>query len=123
MSESPLPSISMPLCVLLSSLAFAIASPVFADEARDEAVAALSDPAPESASDVASDLSAIDDFERRMDRELTAEVSRMLDAIVADRTDQQMRWIAQHYFDGAADGDRASPGASPVAVASPANSR
>jgi hypothetical protein len=113
----------MPLFVLLSSLAFAIASPVFADEARDESVEALSDLAPESASDVASDLSVVEDFERQMDRALTAEVSRMLDAIVADRTDQQMRWLAQRYFDGTAGGDRASPGASPVAVVSPANSR
>jgi hypothetical protein len=113
----------MPLCVLLSALAIAIASPVFADEARDESAAALSDLVPESASDVAADLAAIEDFERQMDRELTAEVGRMLDAIVANRTDQQMRWLAQHYFDGAAAAGRVSRGASPVAVVPPANSR
>jgi hypothetical protein len=46
-----------------------------------------------------------------------------LDAIVADQTAQQVRWLAQHYFDGAAAGGRASPGASPVALVSPASPR
>jgi hypothetical protein len=113
----------MPLCVLLASLVFAIALPVFANEPGDEPVAALSNLAPELALDVAPDLSVIEGFERQMDRELTADVNRMLDAIVADRVAQQARWLAQHYFDGAAAGGRASPGASPVALVSPASPR
>jgi hypothetical protein len=123
MSESPLRSISMYLCVLLASLVFAIASPAFADEPGDEPVAALSDLAPEPALDRAADLSAIENLERQMDRALMTDVSRMLDGIVSDRTDQQMRWLEQHYFDGATAGGRVSPGAAPVALVSPANSR
>jgi hypothetical protein len=111
----------MSLCVLLASLVLAIASPVFASEPGDEPVAAPSDLAQEPALDVAPDLSVIEDLERQMDQVLTTDVSRMLDAIVADRTAQQMRWLAQHYFDGAAAGDRVSPGAPPVAVVSPAS--
>jgi hypothetical protein len=113
----------MSLCVLLSSFVFAIASPGFANEPGDEPVAALSDLAPEPALDVAQDLLAIEDLERQMDQELTADVSRMLDSIVTDLTAQQVRWLAQHYFDTAATGGRAPSGASPVALASPANSR
>ena len=66
MSENPPRSISMSLCVLLASLVFAIAPPVFAKESGDEPVAAPSDLAPEPASDVAPDLSAIKDLERQM---------------------------------------------------------
>jgi len=73
--------------------------------------------------DVAPDLSAVEDLERQIDQELTADVSRILDAIVADRTAQQMHWLAQHYFDAAAAGGRVSPGAPPVALISPANQR
>jgi hypothetical protein len=113
----------MSLCVLLSSLLFAIAPPAFANESGDEPVVARSDLAPEPALDVAPDLSALEDLERQMNRELTADVSRMLDAIVADRVAQQARWLAQHYFDGAAVGGRVSPGASPVALVSPASPR
>jgi hypothetical protein len=113
----------MSLCVLLSSLVFAIASPGFANEPDDEPAAALADLAPEPALDAAQDLFAIEDLERQMDLELTADVSRMLDSIVADLTAQQVRWLAQHYFDGAATGGHVSPGASPVALVSPANSR
>jgi hypothetical protein len=123
MSENPPRSNSMPLCVLLASLVFAIALPVFANEPGDEPVAALSNLAPEPALDVAPDLSVIEGFERQMDRELTADVNRMLDAVVADRVAQQVRWLAQHYFDGVAAGGRASPGASPVALVSPASPR
>jgi hypothetical protein len=104
----------MYLCVLLASLAFAIASPVFANEPGDE-------PA-EAPSDMAADLSAIENLERQMDRALTADVSRLLDGIVSDRTDQQMRRLEQHYFGGAAAGGRVSPDAEPVALISPASS-
>jgi hypothetical protein len=72
---------------------------------------------------VAPDLSAVEDLERQIDQELTADVSRILDAIVADRTAQQMHWLAQHYFDAAAAGGRVSPGAPPVALISPTNQR
>jgi len=123
MSGTPPGSISMFLCVLLSSWAFAMASPAFANEPGDNPVTALSDPAREPAQDVAADLSAIEDFERRMDRQLTADVSQLLDAIVADRTAQQVRWLVQHYFDAAAVDRRVSPGASPVALVSPASPR
>jgi hypothetical protein len=123
MSESSPRLISMPLCVLLASLVFAIAPPAFANESGDEPVAALSDLAPESALDVARDLLAIEDFERQIDEELMADVSRTLDAIVADRTAQQVRLLAQHYFDGTAAGGRVSPGASPVALVLPASPR
>ncbi len=111
MFESPLRSISMYLCVLLASLVFAIASPVFADEPGDEPVAALSDLAPEPALDMAADLSAIENLERQMDRALMTDVSRMLDGIVSDRTDQQMRRLEQRYFDAATAGGRVSPDA------------
>ena len=123
MSESPLRSISMYLCVLLASLVFAIASPVFANEPGDEPAAAPSDLMSEPALDTAADLSAIENLERQVDRALMADVSRMLDGIVADRTDQQMRWLEQHYFDGATAGGRVSPDAAPVALVSPASSR
>jgi hypothetical protein len=148
-SESPPRSISMSLCVLLSPLALvlAIAAPVFANEPGDEPVAALSDPAPEPGLDVtrepgldvapepgldvapepgldvAPNLSVVEDLERQMDRELTADVSRILDAIVAGQTAQQIHWLEQHYFDGAAAGGRVSPGAPPLALVSPANQR
>ena len=123
MSENPPRSISASLCVLFASLVFAIAPPAFANEPGDEPVVAPSDLAPEPALDVAPDLSAIEDLERQMNRELTADVSRMLDAIVSDRVAQQVRWLAEHYFDGAAAGGRVSPGASPVALVSPASPR
>jgi hypothetical protein len=141
MSESPPRSISMSLFVLLSPLALvsAIAAPVFANEPGDEPVAALSDPAPEPGLDVtrepgldlapepgldvAPNLSVVEDLERQMDRELTADVSRILDAIVAGQTAQQIHWLEQHYFDGAAAGGRVSPGAPPLALVSPANQR
>jgi hypothetical protein len=141
MSESPPRSISMSLFVLLSPLALvsAIAAPVFANEPGDEPVAALSDPAPEPGLDVAREpgldvtrepgldvalnLSVVEDLERQMDRELTADVSRILDAIVAGQTAQQIHWLEQHYFDGAAAGGRVSPGAPPLALVSPANQR
>jgi len=123
MCERPPLPISMSLCVLLSALAFAFASPVFADEPGDEAPAAPPGPASEFASDVAADLAAVEDFERRMDRQLTAEVGLMLDVIVENRTDRQMRWLARHHFGAAAAGGRVSRGASPVAALSPANSR
>jgi hypothetical protein len=113
----------MSLCVLLASLVFATAPPAFANESGDEAVVARSDLAPEPALDAAPDLSALEDLERQMNWELTVDVSRMLDAIVADRVAQQVRWLAEHYFDGAAAGGRVSPGASPVSLVSPANSR
>jgi hypothetical protein len=108
---------------LFASLVFAIAPPAFANESGDEPVVAQSYLSPEPALDVVPNLSAIEDFERQMNRELTADVSRMLDAIVADRVAQQVRWLAQHYFDGAAAGGRVSPGASPVALVSPASPR
>jgi hypothetical protein len=101
----------MYLCVLLSPLVLAIASPVFANEPGDEPTAAP------------SDLSAIENFERQIDRVLTANVSRMLDGIVSDRTDQQMRRLEQHYFDAATAGGRVSPDTEPVAQVSPASSR
>lgn len=123
MSENPPRSISISRFVFLSSLLFAIASPVFANELGDEPVAALSDQAAEPALDMAPDLSAIEDLEHQMDQELTADVNRLLDSIVADRTDQQMRWLAEHYFDRATIGGRVSPDASPVVLASPANQR
>jgi hypothetical protein len=129
----------MPLCVLLAPLVLAIAAPVFANEPGGEPLAALSDRAPEPGLDlapepglgvtrepgldVAPDLSAVKDLERQIDQELTADVSHLLDAIVADRTAQQMHWLAQHYFDAAAAGGRVSPGAPPPALVSPANQR
>jgi hypothetical protein len=119
MFEKPPGAISMPLCALLASLAIAIALPAFANEPVDESAAAKSDLAPEPALDVAPDLSAVEEFESQMDEELTADVSRMLDAIVAERTAQQMRWLAQHYFDHAAAGGRVSP----VALVSPTGPR
>jgi hypothetical protein len=123
MPENPPRSTSMSLCVLLASIAIAIASPAFANQPSDEQVAAMSDLAPKPALDGASDLSAIEDFERQRDRELTADVSRMLDAIVVDRTDRHMRWLAQNYFDGAAVRGSAAPGAPPASVASPTSTR
>ncbi len=147
MSESPLRSIAMPLYVLLAPLVLTLAAPVFANEPGDEPLAALSDLAPETelgvtrepglgvtpetglsvtrepGLDVAPDLSAVEELERQIDQELTADVSRILDAIVADRTAQQMHWLAQHYFDAAAAGGRVSPGAPPVSMISPANQR
>jgi len=122
MSESPLRSISMHLCVLLAPLVFAIASPVFADE-PGYGPAAAADPVAEPALDPAADLSAIEDLERQMTRALTADVGRMLDGIVSNRTDRQMRWLEQHFFDGTTADGRVSTDAEPVALVSPANSR
>jgi hypothetical protein len=119
MFERPPRSIPVPQFVLLASLVFAIAPPAFANEPGDESVAAQSDLASEPALDVAPDPSAIEDLQRQLDEELTADVSRVLDAIVADRTAQQMRWLEQHYFDGAAAGDRVSP----VSLVSPDSPR
>ncbi len=129
----------MPLCVLLAPLVLTIAAPIFANEPGDEPLAALADLTPEPGLDLAPesglgvtrepgldvtrDLSAVEDLEHQMDQKLTADVSRILDAIVADRTAQQMHWLAQHYFDAAAAGGRVSPGAPPVALISPANQR
>jgi hypothetical protein len=104
-------------------LAFAVASPVFANESGNAPLAGLSDQTVESASDVAPDLSAIEDLEHRMDQELTADVNRILDSIVENRTDQQVRWLADHYFDSAIVGGRVEPDTSPVALTSPANQR
>jgi len=123
MPINPPRSNSMPLCALLASIAFAVASPVFANEPSDEPLAALSDLAPKPASNGTSDLSAIEDFERKMDRTLTADVSRMLDAIVVNRTDRHMRWLAQNYFDGAAVRGSAARGAPPASAASPTSTR
>jgi len=122
MSESPLRSILMYLCVLLSPLGLAIASPVFANEPGDEPAAAPSDLVSKPALDTAADLSAVENLERQMDRALTADMSRMLDGIVSDRTDQQMRRLEQRYFDAATAGGRVSPDAEPVALVSPASS-
>jgi hypothetical protein len=114
----------MSLCALLASIAFVAASPVFANEPHGEPVAARSDLASNPALDVASDLSAIEDFERQRAQQLTADVGRMLDAIVVDRTDRHMRWLAQNYFDGAAvRGSAAAPGAPPASAASPTSTR
>jgi len=123
MSEAPPASISIPLCVLLASIAFATPSAVFANEPHGKPVAARPDLASNPALDVASDLSAIEDFERQRGEQLTADVSRMLDAIVVDRTDRHMRWLAQNYFDGAAVRGSAAPGAPPASAASPASTR
>jgi hypothetical protein len=47
----------------------------------------------------------------------------MLDGIVSDRSDQQMRRLEQRYFDAATAGGRVSPDTEPVAQVSPASSR
>jgi len=112
----------MYLCVLLASLAFATASPVFANDPSDEPAEAPPDLVSEAALDISVDLSAIENLERQMDRALTADVGRMLDGIVSDRTDQQMRRLEQHYFDGATASGRVSPDEEPVALNSPASS-
>ena len=49
MFKNPPGSISMPLCALLASLAFAIALPAFANEPVDESAAAKSNLAPDPA--------------------------------------------------------------------------
>jgi len=123
MPENPPRYTSISLCVLLASIAFAVASPVFANEPHGEPVAVRSDLASNPALDVASDLSAIEDFERQRAQQLTADVGRMLDAIVVDRTDRHMRWLAHNYFDGAAVRRSAAPGAPPASAASPTSTR
>jgi hypothetical protein len=112
----------MHLCVLLASLVFVIASPVFANAPADEPAGAPSDLVSEPAWDLTADLRAIENLERQMDRALTVDVSRMLDGIVSDRTDQQMRRLEQHYFDGATARGRVSRDEEPVALISPASS-
>ena len=123
MSEAPLRSFSVPLCASLVSLLFALASPAFANEPSAELAAAASGLALEPTPDEAPDLSAVEHLERRVDRELTTDVGRMLDAIVADRTAEQMHWLERHYFDAAAGRSRVPPGAAPLAQTPPANQR
>ena len=103
MFKNPPHSLRLSLCVLLAPLVLAVASPAVADEPIAPAVV--------EAPEVSFDATAIEELERKLDKELTADVERMLDNVVEYRSAGQQRWVAQHFFDATA-----PPGPAPADV-------